>query len=73
MVCYSSHVLNSELIVCYSNGKKFGNQMSFGYQTVLCYPHCFLTAYKMMSRSSVLAGTSDSKNPDLYYLAIISS
>ena len=33
MVCYSSHVLNSELIVCYSNGKKFGNQIAFGYQT----------------------------------------
>ena len=33
MVCYLSHVLNSELIVCYSIGKKFGNQMPFGFQT----------------------------------------
>ena len=33
MVHYSSHVLNSELIVCYSNDKKFGNQMAFGYQS----------------------------------------
>ena len=31
------------------------------------YPLCFLTAYKMMSHPSVLAGTSDSKNPDPYY------
>ena len=30
---------------------------------------CFLTAYKMASRPSVLAGTSDSKNPDPYYLS----
>ena len=30
---YLSHVLNSELIVRYSNGKKFGNQMAFGDQT----------------------------------------
>ena len=33
MVCYLSHVLNSKLIVCYSIGKKFGNQMPFGFQT----------------------------------------
>ena len=33
MISYSSHVLNSELIVCYLNGKKFGNWMAFGYQT----------------------------------------
>ena len=32
MVHYSSHVLNSELIVRYSNGKKFVNRMAFGYQ-----------------------------------------
>ena len=31
------------------------------------YSLCFLTAYKMMSRPSVLAGMSDSKNPDPYY------
>ena len=34
MVRYSSHVLNSELIVCYSNGKKLDNQMAFGYWTL---------------------------------------
>ena len=33
MVHYSSHVLNSELIVHYLNGKKLGNQMSFGFRT----------------------------------------
>ena len=36
MVCYSSHVLNSELIVHYSNGKKFDNRIAFGYQTFYC-------------------------------------
>ena len=30
------------------------------------YPHCFLTAYKIMSRPSILAGTLNSKNPNLY-------
>ena len=34
---------------------------------VVTYPLHFLTAYKMMSRHSILAGMSDSKNPDLYY------
>ena len=29
------------------------------------YPLCFLTAYKMTSHPSVLAGTSDSKNQTL--------
>ena len=38
---------------------------------VVTYPHCFLTAYKMTSRSSVLAGMSDSKNPDTYYCRTI--
>ena len=33
----------------------------------IIYPLCFLTAYKMMSHSSVLDGASDSKKPDLYY------
>ena len=33
MVRYSRHVLKSKLIVCYSNAKKLGNQMAFGYQT----------------------------------------
>ena len=33
-------------------------------------PLYFLTAYKMMSRPSVLAGASDSKNPDPYYLPV---
>ena len=33
MVRYSSHVLNGEQIVCYLNGKKFGNQKPFGYWT----------------------------------------
>ena len=33
MARYSSHVLNSELMVPYLNSKKFGNQMEFGYQT----------------------------------------
>ena len=28
----------------------------------------FQTAYKMTSQSSVLAGTTDKKNPNLYYL-----
>ena len=44
MASYSSHVLNSELIVCHSNGKKFGNQMcseqvvpSLYFVMVLCY------------------------------------
>ena len=32
---------------------------------VVTYPHCFLTAYKSLWRLPVLAGTSDSKNPDL--------
>ena len=32
-------------------------------------PLCFVTAYKMTSYPSVLAGGSDSKKPDLYYLA----
>ena len=27
MVLYSSYVLDGQLIVCYSNGKKFDNQM----------------------------------------------
>ena len=31
MVRYSSHVSRIELIVCYSNGKKFGNQIAFGH------------------------------------------
>ena len=31
------------------------------------YPLCFLTAYKMTSPPNVLAGASDSKNPDPYY------
>ena len=30
-------------------------------------PLWFLTAYEMMSRPSILAWASDSKNPDLYY------
>ena len=30
MVGFTSHVLNSKLIVRYLNGKKFGNQMAFG-------------------------------------------
>ena len=30
-------------------------------------PHCFLTAYRMTSHPSVLAGTLDSKNPTPYY------
>ena len=30
MVCYSSYVLNTEQIIWYLNGKKFGNQMVFG-------------------------------------------
>ena len=34
---------------------------------VITYPYCFLTANKMTSHPSVLAGTSDSKNPDPYY------
>ena len=34
MICYSSHVVNSKLIVCYLNGKHFGNQVAFGYQTI---------------------------------------
>ena len=35
------------------------------------YLHCFLTAaYKMTSRPSILAGTSDSKNPDPYLLSM---
>ena len=33
----------------------------------IIFPLCFLTAYKMTSRPSVLAGTWDSKNPDPYY------
>ena len=33
MICYSSHVVNSKLIVCYLNGKNFCNQMAIGYQT----------------------------------------
>ena len=36
------------------------------YPTVT-YPHCFLTAFTWLLRLPVLAGTSDSKNPDLYY------
>ena len=31
------------------------------------YPHCFLTAYKMTSCPSMLAGVLDSKTPELYY------
>ena len=34
MIRYSSHVLNIELTVCYSNSKKIGNQMAFGIQTI---------------------------------------
>ena len=30
-------------------------------QGIITYPLCFLTAYKMTSRPSVLAGTSDKK------------
>ena len=33
---------------------------------VVTYPHCFLTAKKAMTLP-VLAGMSDSKNPDLSY------
>ena len=33
MVRYSSHVLNSKLMVCYLNGKKMGNRMAFSYHT----------------------------------------
>ena len=33
MVQYSSQVLNRKLIVCYSNGKKFGDGMAFGFRT----------------------------------------
>ena len=40
---------------------------TLSHSNVITYPHCFLTAYKMTSRPSVLAGTSDSKNPDPYY------
>ena len=32
-VHYSSHALNTEQIIRYLNGKKFGNWMPFGYQT----------------------------------------
>ena len=32
MVCYSSHVLNSKLIVHYLNSTKSGNWMAFGCQ-----------------------------------------
>ena len=32
------------------------------------HPLCFLTAYKMTSRPSVLAWAPDSKNPDLHFL-----
>ena len=32
MVCFSSHVLNTELIVCYSNGWKVNKRMVFSYQ-----------------------------------------
>ena len=32
IVRYTTHVLNNELVIRYFNGKKFGNQMAFGYQ-----------------------------------------
>ena len=41
--------------------------LSLSLANVVIYPHCFLTAYKSLWRLPDLAGTSDSKNPGLYF------
>ena len=42
-----------------------GNTLSL--TNVVTFPHCFRTAYKKPWHLPLLAGKSDSKNPDLYY------
>ena len=58
-----STIQRTDKCVCYSNG---GFDHLNTWQ--VCYPHRFLTAYKRLRRLCALAGKSDSKNPDLYYL-----
>ena len=38
---------------------------------VVYYPYCFQTACKRLWRLWLVAGTSDSKNPEVYYLFLI--
>ena len=41
------------------------------YASPLSHPLCFLTAYKSCDILLVLAGPSDPKNPDPYYLTTL--
>ena len=51
--------------ISFSSPLSQGNALSL--TNVVTYPHCFLTAYKRLWCLCVLAGTWDSKNPDLDY------
>ena len=48
-------------------GRRKSHSFSSVHRVTQTYTLYFLTAYKMTSSPSVLAGTSDSKNPDPYY------
>ena len=64
-------MLHNAILLKHLNRYVFSSPFTFIYTKVastpslpngVTYPHCFLTAYKMTSCPSVLAGKSDSKN-----------
>ena len=62
-----------DYLVCFwlPNNIHISHLLPLSLTNVVTFPHCFLTAYKRLWCLPILAGTSDSKNPDLYYSDVL--